>query len=117
MPRLQASELRGDAPAGEPSAAVRARVLAARRQQLQRAGTLNAHLDQSQTLRDCALAAAEQSLLEQAMERLQLSARSMHRILRVARSIADLAGAQRIERPHLTEAIGYRQLDRATASG
>ena len=117
MPRLPASELRGDAPAGEPSATVRARVLAARRQQLQRAGTLNAHLDQSQTLRDCALTPAEQTLLEQAMERLQLSARSMHRILRVARSIADLAGAQRIERPHLTEAIGYRQLDRATASG
>lgn len=117
MSRLPASELRGDAPAGEASIHVRSRVMHARERQLHRAGKLNAHLNQSETMRDCALAPAEQSLLEQAMERLQLSARSMHRILRVARSIADLAGAPHIERAHLTEAIGYRQLDRATPAG
>ncbi|KRG41708.1 ATP-dependent protease [Stenotrophomonas pictorum JCM 9942] len=116
MARLPASELRGDAAAGESSARVRARVEQARARQLQRAGKLNAHLDQAETLRDCALASADQSLLEQAMDRLQLSARSMHRILRVARSIADLAGAHDIQRPHLSEAIGYRQLDRVPAT-
>ena len=112
VPRLPPAELQGNAPAGESSAEVRERVLAARARQLQRAGKLNAHLDPGETLRDCALASAEQALLEQAMERLQLSARSMHRILRVARSIADLAGSDGIERAHLAEAIGYRQLDR-----
>ena len=113
VPRLSPAELRSDAPDGENSAAVRARVMAARTRQHQRAGKANAHLTPSETSRDCALAAAEQTLLEHAMERLQLSARSMHRILRVARTIADLAGAGPIERPHLAEAIGYRQMDRA----
>ena len=111
VPRLSPEELRDDTPAGESSAIVRARVLAAREVQLAR-GALNAHLD-SRGLRDCAhLDEADQTLLEQAIERLQLSARAMHRILRVARTIADLDGSERIQRAHLTEAIGYRQLDR-----
>ena len=111
-PLLPPSELRGDAADGERSAVVRERVQSARARQQQRAGKANAHLDQAETLRDCALCSADHDLLEQAMERLQLSARSMHRILRVARTIADLAGEERIARVHLTEAIGYRQLDR-----
>lgn len=113
VPRLAPAALRGDAPAGESSADVRERVAQARARQLQRAGTANAHLDQAQTLGDCRLCSADHDLLEQAMDRLQLSARSMHRILRVARTIADLAGAADIQRSHLTEAIGYRQLDRS----
>ncbi|WP_449468034.1 YifB family Mg chelatase-like AAA ATPase [Stenotrophomonas humi] len=113
VPRLAPSALRGDAAAGESSASVRERVAQARTRQLQRAGTANAHLDQAQTLRDCQLSSADHDLLEQAMDRLQLSARSMHRILRVARTIADLAGVLDIQRSHLTEAIGYRQLDRS----
>ncbi|WP_312916936.1 YifB family Mg chelatase-like AAA ATPase [Stenotrophomonas sp.] len=117
VPRLAPSELRGDAPIGESSAEVRDRVMRARSRQLQRAGKANAHLGQAETLRDCALCAADSDLLEQAMERLQLSARSMHRILRVARTIADLAGEPAIQRAHLTEAIGYRQLDRGEVGG
>lgn len=112
VPRLAPSELRGDAAIGESSAQVRERVMRARTRQLQRAGKANAHLGQTETLRDCVLSAADSDLLEQAMERLQLSARSMHRILRVARTVADLAGELGIQRLHLTEAIGYRQLDR-----
>ena len=54
----------------------------------------------------------DQALLERAVERLQLSARSLHRILRVARTIADLAGSDAITTPHLTEALGYRGMDR-----
>ncbi len=115
--RLPPSELRGDAAPGEDSATVRARVMQARQRQLQRAGKANASLGQSETQRDCTLQPADHDLLEHAMERLQLSARSMHRILRVARTIADLAAATEIQRAHLTEAIGYRQLDRAVGDG
>ena len=111
--RLSPEELREGAPAGECSADVRARVIAARERQLAR-GALNAHLD-SKALRACAsLVEADQGLLEQAIERLQLSARAMHRILRVARTIADLAGCEDIGTEHLAEAIGYRQLDRGS---
>lgn len=115
VPRLPPSDLRGDGPAGECTAAVRARVQHARGIQQQRAGKPNAHLDQAETLRDCRLTVPDEALLIRAMERLQLSARSMHRILRVARSIADLAGSADIQTAHLSEAIGYRQLDRAAS--
>ncbi len=112
VPRLPPQELRPDAPAGEPSAQVRARVAQARAIQLARAGRLNAQLGQAETLALCRLKDADQALLEHAIDRLRLSARSMQRILRVARTIADLAGSDAIETPHLTEALGYRRLDR-----
>jgi magnesium chelatase family protein len=60
----------------------------------------------------CRLSAADQALLERAIDTLQLSARSMHRILRVARTIADLAGSAGIASAHLAEALGYRRIDR-----
>jgi magnesium chelatase family protein len=60
----------------------------------------------------CALEAAQGDLLQEAMERLKLSARAYDRILRVARTIADLAEAERIATTHLLEAIHYRSLDR-----
>jgi magnesium chelatase family protein len=63
--------------------------------------------------RHCKLTDAGNELLDQAVSRLGLSHRAYHRILKVARSIADLAGADHIELPHLSEAIGYRRLDRA----
>ena len=117
VPRLPARDLRPDAPRGEPTSAVRVRVLAARGRQQARAGTVNAQLSQAQTERHCTLAPRDQQLLEQAMESLQLSARAMHRILRVARSIADLDASDAIQTPHLAEAIGYRLLDRGATPG
>ena len=112
VPRLPPTALRHDAPPGEASAWVRERVALARERQQARCGTANARLDQSQTDAHCRLAPHDSALLERAVESLQLSARSLHRILRVARTIADLAGSTAIETPHLTEAIGYRRLER-----
>ena len=60
----------------------------------------------------CRLDANTLELLETAMERFSLSARAYHRILKVSRSIADLAGSPDIEQPHLTEALNYRAMDR-----
>jgi hypothetical protein len=91
-------------------------VVQARARQLQRAGCINARLDQSQTNAVCLLAPDDQAMLENAIDLLQLSARSMHRILRVARTIADLAGSADILGPHVAEAIGYRRGERAVAA-
>jgi magnesium chelatase family protein len=112
VPRLPPTALRHDATLGEQSACVRARVVRARDLQQARSGAANARLNQAQTDAHCRLAAGDSALLERAVESLQLSARSLHRILRVARTIADLAGSDTIETPHLTEAIGYRRLER-----
>ncbi len=113
VPRLPPQELRPDAAQGESSASIRARVERTRAIQLARCGKANAQMSQAETMQHCALQAKDQSLLEQAVERLQLSARSLHRILRVARTIADMAGSERIETPHLGEALGYRRFDRS----
>jgi magnesium chelatase family protein len=114
VPRLPPAQLRPDAPDGESSAAVRARVEAARTVQQARAGKPNAQLTQAETMAASRLSAADQALLERAIDSLQLSARSMHRILRVARTIADLAGSTDIASVHLAEALGYRRIDRQT---
>ncbi len=114
VPRLAHRVLRGDAPE-ESSAAVRARVCAARDRQLRRAGKPNSMLGTREIERHCALNDADHRLLEHALERLGLSPRAYHRILKVARTIADLAGSDGIRTPHLTEAISYRALDRAQA--
>ena len=113
---LPPAELRPDAPPGESSDVIRARVVRARERQRARAGRCNAHLDQSETNAVCRLAPDDQAMLENAIDLLQLSARSMHRILRVARTIADLAGSPDILGPHVAEAIGYRRGERAGTS-
>jgi magnesium chelatase family protein len=110
MPRVVQAELRSSAP-GESSATVRARVIAARARQLQRAGKPNAWLGNRELERDCALDASLHALLDRAVERLGLSARAYHRVLRVARTIADLAGETRIDALHLSEAIQYRRFE------
>ena len=80
--------------------------------QLQRLGTPNHLLGSSQITSHCHLDERNQQLMEQAISRLGLSARAYHRILKVARTIADLAGRKQISKQHLSEAIGYRRLDR-----
>ncbi|MBI5461338.1 MAG: YifB family Mg chelatase-like AAA ATPase [Gammaproteobacteria bacterium] len=110
VPRLPPRELQG-AP-GETSAAVRARVCVARSVQQQRQGMCNARLSGVDLDRNCYLQPSEQTLLRHALERLNLSARAYHRILRVARTIADLDAAECIGAQHLGEAMGYRNLDR-----
>lgn len=95
----------------ESSEQVRQRVVKARNIQLQRAGKANAMLQHKQLEVFCTLRDQDFQLLEQAISRLGLSARAYHRILKVARTIADLAGSEQIQTNHLSEAIGYRRLD------
>ncbi|MCX8049992.1 MAG: YifB family Mg chelatase-like AAA ATPase [Methylohalobius sp.] len=94
------------------SAEMRASVLAARERALARAGKLNAHLNVSEIERLCTPDPPGQSLLTQAIAKLGLSHRALHRILKVARTIADLEGSSDVAARHVSEAIHYRCLDR-----
>ena len=97
----------------ETSAEVRRRVTQAWKKQVQRQGCSNARLDQKSMQQHCRIDSDGEHLLAATIERLGLSARAFHRILRVSRTIADLAGCRDIATAHLTEAISYRRLDRA----
>jgi magnesium chelatase family protein len=97
----------------ESSATVRDRVARARRRQQDRQGKVNARLLPSEVAMHCVPEAAAEDLLGRAMTRLALSARAYHRVLKVARTIADLAGADNIDATHMAEAIGYRRMDPA----
>ncbi|WP_027858744.1 YifB family Mg chelatase-like AAA ATPase [Marinobacterium jannaschii] len=105
---ISRDELMTPASPAEGSAAVRQRVMQARQRQQQRQGCANQALSGRMLEQHCALQPEDQSLLAQALERLRLSARAYHRILRVARTIADLAGSEAIQQPHLLEALSYR---------
>ncbi|MGH9533279.1 MAG: YifB family Mg chelatase-like AAA ATPase, partial [Terriglobales bacterium] len=116
VPAVRYQELRSAAPR-EGSAAVRARVIAARERQIERFRSergmfANAQMSARQVAAVCELSTACGRLLETAMERMGLSARAHDRILKVARTIADLADRQEIEAAHISEAIQYRTLDR-----
>lgn len=108
MPRLTAAELRSATP-GESSATVARRVTAARTLQIERDGVPAAELDATGVARSCRLAADAADLLEQALERLGLSARGYHRCLKLARTIADLDESAGITAAHVAEAVGYRR--------
>jgi magnesium chelatase family protein len=99
------------APRPESSAVVRRRVVAAREIQLNRAGIPNAQLSGVGVREHCELGPQEQQLLQDAALRTGLSPRACQRILKVARTVADLDGASRIRSEHLAEAIAYRGID------
>jgi magnesium chelatase family protein len=96
----------------ESSSAMRQRVERARELQLARTGCANALMDTAAVRQHCVPEPSANRLLQRAMEQLGLSARAYHRILKLARTIADLDNSDKIETAHISEAIGYRQLDR-----
>jgi magnesium chelatase family protein len=116
VPAVKFREISGEKN-GEPSAQVRERVIAARKRQHQRFAdrpkiSCNARMGSRELKAHCAIDAATVDLLKFAMADLNLSARAYDRILKVARTIADLAGSEKIIGDHVSEAIQYRSLDR-----
>jgi len=92
----------------ESSKTIRLRVTGARARQLKRQHVLNAQLEGKALLRHCAMDSSVQRWFESASDRLNLSARSVHRSLRIARTLADMEEHERVEEPHLMEALSYR---------
>ncbi len=109
------ASLRGVTRDSEDSVTVAARVMAARAAQKRRGG-LNSVLEAGALQQACGLGEPEHRLMEDAVTRLGLSARACHRALRVARTVADLDGAERVGTSQLSEALGYRCLERLTAA-
>ena len=111
VPRVDYDKLSSDR-LGEPSAEVRARVEAARQRQRKRFSdtpmACNADMGPAEVREHCEVDPAGKSLLRAAMQQLQMSARAYHRILKLSRTIADLAGSPRIQAEHVAEAIQYR---------
>lgn len=113
---VEYSQMTDTTPA-EPSSAVRQRVIAARERQRRRFEGIegvftNAMMNSAMIAEFCPLDQQSQTMLSRAMERLSLSARAHNRIIKVARTIADLEGSDHITSAHIAEAIGYRNLDR-----
>ncbi len=117
VPAVKFNELRGrGVPQGDKSTEIRERVIAARETQLKRFGSegvfSNSAMSPGQIRKHCALDSESEGLLEKAMQRQGLSARAHDRILKVARTIADLESSESIGPAHISEAINYRSLDR-----
>jgi magnesium chelatase family protein len=112
IPLLPKGALSGPSERGESSESIRQRVVHTRQLQLQRAGKLNALLDSRELEQYCALSSRDAQFLEEVIHQLGLSLRAWHKILRVARTLADMAQETAIQRHHLAEALGYRAMDR-----
>ena len=112
VPRISNEELNSDLPKGESSAQIRQRVFKAFQRQQQRGPRSNAELTTKEIDSFCLLKPGDKLLLDTAMEKLKLSARAYHRILKLARTVADIEDSDNIEISHLTEAISYRSLNR-----
>ena len=107
VPRVEYEKL-SDERQGEPSQAIRDRVEAARERLAGTALSCNAAMGPAEIREYCLVDAEGQGLLRAAMQQLHMSARAYHRVLKLARTVADLAGSARIETVHLAEAIQYR---------
>jgi len=112
VPAVQQEDLLKHAD-GETSETIRARVDAARQLAQARQGKPNAQLSVTEIDAHCVPGAQGEALLRQAIARFNLSARAYHRVLKVARSIADLAGSVNIITPHIAEAVQYRRMDKS----
>ena len=112
IPLLPIGSLSNQNYQGETSEQVRQRVITARNRQLERAGKINNLLTSRETTQFCPLKAKDALFLEHALNKLGLSIRAWHRVLRVSRTIADLNASEHIERAHLLEALGYRTMDK-----
>ncbi|NOH81408.1 YifB family Mg chelatase-like AAA ATPase [Vibrio sp. RE86] len=112
IPALPKGTLAEGGERGESTEVVKARVYAARETMLSRSNKVNALLGSREIERYCPLDKQDAQFLESALHRLGLSIRAYHRIIKVARTIADLEGAPNIARSHLAEALGYRAMDR-----
>jgi magnesium chelatase family protein len=113
VPRVTHQELRRQVDShSEQSQVIAQRVQTAHQRQLQRNQTSNHALNNQQIASCCQLSEKDHQLLEHAMEKLGLSARAYHRILKLARTIADLEDSDPIHTQHLTEALSFRKLDR-----
>ena len=113
VPALREEELT-QVQGGESSIQVRTRVEQARARQVERQGKTNSRLTPREVERFCTTEKEANALLKQAIARLNLSARAYHRVLKLARTIADLAEEATLGIAHVAEAIQYRRLDRAT---
>ncbi|MFN0168686.1 MAG: hypothetical protein ACKV22_19860 [Bryobacteraceae bacterium] len=111
VPAVAFKELRTPGGDAECSAAIRERVMRTRKLQLER-GYINARLPSRLLRKLCELDDAGERTLEMAVRKLSLSARAHDRVLKVARTIADLAGSERLQAKHVAEAVQYRSLDR-----
>lgn len=108
VPRLTREELRGEETA-EPSKLIRERVAAAREAQMERQGVPNSALAGRDLRRECRLRGDAETLFSQAIDRMGLSGRAHDRVLRVARTVADLSGGEEVVMEHLAEALNYRR--------
>lgn len=115
VPPLPTDVLVNQTELGESSAAVRQRVEAAVARQRARQGVLNGQLNGRELERTCALSDADKQFMQQALERLKLSARAYHRVLRVALTLADLE-SKAVERKHLMESLSYRKMEKTLAT-
>ena len=108
VPRVPHRELTANKPPGESSANIRQRVIVAREKQQVRQACANAHLSRKQIDQFCALSTEQLAMMNSAIERMGLSARGFHRVLKVARTIADIDAQEKIQDQHLSEALAYR---------
>jgi magnesium chelatase family protein len=112
VPAVPQEELMRQNVSGEKSSVIRTRVTESHQRQLARQGKTNNRLGVKEIDQYCTLDTVSENLLKQAISRLNLSARAYHRILKVARTIADLSGVEKISNQHIAEAIQYRRLDK-----